>query len=97
VYAKQRGLEQMLWHCLGVCQAGGSVIDWVMRTEGVSFRHAAELLRDGIPGAPSGPAPQRSTVRKLASPVDRTAAGHELLGQVVDYSVSLAPEGRRSA
>ena len=20
-----------LWHCLGACQAGGSVIDWVMR------------------------------------------------------------------
>jgi len=34
-----------LWHCLGACQAGGSVIDWVMRTERVSFRHAAEVLR----------------------------------------------------
>ncbi len=34
-----------LWHCLGACQAGGSVIDWVMRFEGVSFRHAVELLR----------------------------------------------------
>lgn len=34
-----------LWHCLGACQAGGSVIDWVMRSEGVSFRHAVDLLR----------------------------------------------------
>jgi DNA primase len=34
-----------LWHCLGACQAGGSVIDWVMRAEGVSFRHAVELLQ----------------------------------------------------
>src|SRR5689334_6766502 len=34
-----------LWHCLGACQAGGSAIDWVMRSEGVSFRHAVELLR----------------------------------------------------
>ena len=34
-----------LWHCFG-CQQGGSVIDWVMRVEGVSFRHAVELLRD---------------------------------------------------
>ena len=24
-----------LWHCLGACQAGGSVIDWVMKVEGV--------------------------------------------------------------
>jgi DNA primase len=34
-----------LWHCLGACQAGGSAIDWVMRTDRVSFRHAVELLR----------------------------------------------------
>jgi DNA primase len=32
-----------LWHCLGACQAGGTVIDWVMKSEGVSFRHAVEL------------------------------------------------------
>ena len=31
-----------LWHCMGACQTGGSVIDWVMRAEGVSFRHAAD-------------------------------------------------------
>ncbi len=24
-----------LWHCLGACQRGWSVIDWVMRSEGV--------------------------------------------------------------
>jgi DNA primase len=32
--------KKNLWHCLGACRAGGSVIDWVMRSEGVSFRHA---------------------------------------------------------
>ncbi len=36
--------KQNLWHCLGACQSGGSVIDWVMKAEGVSFRHATELL-----------------------------------------------------
>jgi DNA primase len=62
------------------------VIDWVMRAEGVSFRHAVELLRDGMPAiSPAGRAPGRSTVRRLASPVDRTAADDELLGQVADY------------
>jgi DNA primase len=40
-----------LWHCLGACRAGGSVIDWVMRAERVSFRHAVELLRRDHPGA----------------------------------------------
>jgi hypothetical protein len=39
-----------LWHCLGACQRGGSVIDWVMRREAVSFRHAAEQLRKALPG-----------------------------------------------
>lgn len=34
-----------LWHCLGACNVGGSTIDWVMRTKGVSFRHAVELLK----------------------------------------------------
>ena len=29
-----------LWHCLGACRAGGSVVDWVMRFENVPFRHA---------------------------------------------------------
>jgi DNA primase len=31
--------EKNLWRCLGACQSGGSVIDWVMKVEGVSFRH----------------------------------------------------------
>ena len=35
-----------LWHCLGACQAGGTVIDWVMKAEGVCFRHAVELLQN---------------------------------------------------
>ncbi len=39
-----------LWHCLGACQAGGSVIDWVMRREGLSFRHAVEELQTALPG-----------------------------------------------
>ena len=28
--------KKNLWHCLGACKSGGSVIDWVMRAEGVS-------------------------------------------------------------
>ena len=31
-----------LWHCLGACNVGGSTIDWVMKTKGVSLRHAVE-------------------------------------------------------
>lgn len=25
-----------LWNCLGACKEGGSVIDWVMKAEGIS-------------------------------------------------------------
>ena len=76
-----------LWHCLGECQTGGSPIDWVMKAEGVSFRHAVEILRaEHFPTTPSldGP-PQRSTVPKLAPPVDLDADDRELLGQVIGY------------
>ena len=41
--------EKNLWHCLGACNTGGSVIDWVMKTRGVSFRHAVELLKADHP------------------------------------------------
>ncbi|MDJ0766875.1 MAG: CHC2 zinc finger domain-containing protein, partial [Myxococcota bacterium] len=42
-----------LWNCLGACQTGGTVIDWVMKSEGVSFRHAVELLRrDALSSGP---------------------------------------------
>jgi DNA primase len=34
-----------LWHCFG-CQIGGGPIDWMMKSKGVSFRHAVELLRE---------------------------------------------------
>jgi len=77
-----------LWHCLGACQTGGSVIDWVMRAEGVSFRHAVELLRADLPSlAASSPSPpvKTSTVQKLPGLASADAADHELLGRVVDY------------
>jgi DNA primase len=82
-------MEKNLWHCLGACQAGGSVIDWVMKSEGVSFRHAVERLRNGAPPASSkgpeaGPPPKQSTVKKLALGVDRNADEMELLGAVAD-------------
>jgi DNA primase catalytic core len=76
-----------LWHCLGACQAGGSVIDWVMRAEGVSFRHAVELLREDLP--PLAAAPIRpvkvSTVPKLPRLLERDAEDEQLLRQVVRF------------
>jgi DNA primase catalytic core len=76
-----------LWHCLGACNMGGTAIDWVMKAQGVSFRHAVELLRaDYLPlaAAPVQPVKQ-STVPKLPPPIARNADDRALLLQVVDY------------
>jgi len=76
-----------LWHCLGACNMGGTSIDWVMKANGISFRHAVELLRaDYLPlaAAPVQPVKQ-STVPKLPPPVAREADDRALLLQVVDY------------
>ncbi|WP_032829981.1 CHC2 zinc finger domain-containing protein [Leptospira kirschneri] len=35
-----------LWHCMGACQVGGSVIDFVMKKEGVSLRQAILRLEE---------------------------------------------------
>jgi DNA primase len=90
-----------LWHCLGACQAGGSVIDWVMRTEGVSFRHAVELLRtDPLLAASSAGVVRQSTVPKLPSPVAVDADDAEALRQVTDYyhsTLLAAPEASMTA
>jgi len=77
-----------LWHCLGACQTGGSVIDWVMKAEGVSFRHAVELLiNDSIPlaASSSAPPPKHSTVKKLPTALVRDAEDAKLMIQVIDY------------
>jgi DNA primase catalytic core len=76
-----------LWHCLGACNAGGTAIDWVMRANGISFRHAVELLRaDHLPVADAPIQPvKHGTVRKLPPPVARDADDRVLLLQVVDY------------
>ena len=59
-------MAKNLWHCFG-CDAGGDLISWVMKREGVGFRHAVELLRaDHAPDAQARKA-VRSTVPKLVT------------------------------
>lgn len=78
--------ESNLWHCLGACQVGGSVIDWTMRREGVSFPHAVELLRDGVAPTPvNGRRAVRSTVTRLSSPLPAGGNDRELMERVVGF------------
>ena len=77
-----------LWHCLGACRTGGPVIDWVMKCNGVSFRHAVELLRADHPSlAAPGPVVRKGTTAavKLEAPFDTDADDQVVLRQVVDY------------
>ncbi|MDC9591546.1 CHC2 zinc finger domain-containing protein [Xenorhabdus sp. XENO-10] len=68
-----------LYHCFG-CDAGGSVLDWVMKTEGLSLRHAVERLR-AVLGVNPALAP-------LVEPAELAgdAVGHQaLLSRVVEF------------
>jgi DNA primase catalytic core len=76
--------EKNLWHCLGACQAGGGPIDWVMKANGVSFRHAVELLRTDSALAAGVGAPVKATRTPKLPPVPTQADG-ELLNQVIDF------------
>jgi DNA primase len=86
-----------LYHCMG-CGAAGNAIQFVQKFDGVSFRHAFEILNEG-PAAYSAPANapnrwgtdevtrpmKRTTVRRLDNPFKPDAEDVELLDQVVDY------------
>ncbi|MBI1754261.1 MAG: toprim domain-containing protein [Acidobacteria bacterium] len=74
--------EKNLFHCFG-CGAAGGPIDWVMRTEHISFRHAAELLRKEF--VPSADTPSPRTTRAIPAPVAFDADDQALLQQVVGY------------
>jgi DNA primase catalytic core len=78
-----------LWHCFG-CDAGGSVIDWVMRQHKVSFRHACELLAKEHPalaasGSPAAPAPKLSAGKLRTAQTFSAESDQALLDQVIEF------------
>ncbi len=79
-----------LWHCFG-CDAGGSVVDWVMRQHKVSFRHACELLAKEHPvlaasGSSSSPAPKLSQGKlRTAQTFSLESGDQALLDQVIEF------------
>jgi DNA primase len=81
--------KNYLWHCLGACQVGGSVIDGVMKADGVSFRHAVGLLQADYAASSSavgsGAAVKCSAVQKLPTPLELSAEDARPLALVVDY------------
>jgi DNA primase len=81
-----------LWHCFG-CDAGGSVIDWVMRMHRVSFRHACELLAKQHPAlaaaasmdTPAAAVKLSAGKLRTAQSFSLAAGDQELLDQVIDF------------
>jgi len=77
-----------LWRCMSAaCAATGNVIQFVQRFDGVSFRHAYELLKNGaaFTGAPTCSPVKKGTVPRLASPLAADADDQAALRQVLDY------------
>ena len=80
-----------LWHCMA-CGRAGNVIQFVQQHDGVSFRHAFDLLRQGGPAvftsaailAREGPL-TKATVPRLPCPLDAEADDATLFSQVVSY------------
>ena len=89
-----------LWHCLGACQTGGSVIDFVMKAEGVSFRHAVELLQAGVTpvrtARETASSPRHSTRRKLEPLAPLEADSRELLGRVMKHYQAARSKNREA-
>ncbi|MEJ1334505.1 MAG: CHC2 zinc finger domain-containing protein [Candidatus Sedimenticola sp. (ex Thyasira tokunagai)] len=78
--------DKNLWHCLGACSEGGDVIQWVMKRQGVSFRHAVELLKDGdaalsVPATPV----KRNTTAKHSASLAANPDDQKQLAVVIDY------------
>lgn len=77
--------EKGLFHCLG-CGAAGNVIQFVEKFDGVSFRHAFEILAEGRGFTATTTEPLKtSTVQRLELPFDPNADDAALMCQVVDY------------
>jgi DNA primase len=91
-----------LWNCLGACGGGGSVIDWVIKSKGVSFRHAIELLRANHPSltAPGPIVRSRGTTAavKIKGPFETNVDDARVLQEVTDYyhaTLKQSPEALR--
>jgi DNA primase catalytic core len=75
--------EKGLFRCMS-CGAAGNVIQFVEKFDGLSFRHAVELLTDD--GGIAATAYRRTPdTRKLPCPVSDTAGDAEALAQVIAY------------
>lgn len=74
------------WVCNDCSPEAGTILDWIMKSEGVSRHHALELIKnDQFTLSAEVSSTKRSTVRKLPSPLDAEVDDQTLLQQVIAY------------
>lgn len=77
--------DKGLWHCMA-CGKAGNPIQFVQAHDGISFRHAFEVLAHGHNAAfTAQPLTKQATIPKLPCPLDPTADDVTLFGQVIAY------------
>jgi len=77
--------DKGLFHCMA-CGKAGNAIQFVQHHDGVSFRHAFELLRQGSNAVfTAQPMQKQSTVPRLPCPLDPAADDAALFRQVSGY------------
>ncbi len=75
-----------LWNCLGACGTGGSVIDWVIKREGVSFRRAVEILQHDLGLITDSHKPVKyASTKQLPSNLVAEKDEQQALAQVIDF------------
>ncbi len=75
--------KKNVFNCFG-CGASGTVIDWVMKTQGVSFRDAVTVLQEESGGVAASTTASGSSTKTLP-PLAAEADDQKLLQTVIDH------------
>ncbi|MDI6758660.1 MAG: CHC2 zinc finger domain-containing protein [Candidatus Omnitrophota bacterium] len=91
--------DKWLWHCFG-CSAKGTVVDFVMKKEGLSFKEAYKKLSEATGINIQQPASSRKEIApgkpKAKSQESKTESNpQELLNKIADFYHSTFKEDRR--
>ena len=83
------------WTCSGKCKIkNGTVLDWIQKSEGVSKKHAIELLKSDFGTNPvKPPKGKKSTAASFVSPED---ADHVVMDRVVSYYTATLKESQEA-
>lgn len=81
------------WWCPSCAPGGAEIVEWVMKSHGVTRGHAAELVREGSVsrktgrnrGPLKGAVPKNTTIRRLRAPFSASDSDAEIVEKVVAY------------